>query len=172
MGDAAEEDPTLAVEELRAGRPCCGVVVDPGPLDFGSIPFGRCVIEGQEQSLPWDIEGSSQQSEDDGGHRCGLATDGVEEVVVGSEARADPGGPPPTGGGPAAMGREDAGDDGSEPPGRTAMQRCGPGRDPRRPLGGQTGSEHPRPSLMRLRWGSNRYRFERSRAISRREPPD
>ena len=145
MGDAAEDDPTVAVEELRAGRPRRGVVVDSGPLDFGPVPLGRCVIEGQEQSLPWDIEGSPQQSEDDGGDRRGLATDAVEEVVVGSEARADPGGPPPTGSGAAALGQEDAGDDSSEPPGTAAMQGSGQGGDPGHPLGGETDSEHPRP---------------------------
>src|SRR5512144_2734127 len=117
MSDAAEDDPTGAVEELRAGRTRCGVVVDPGPLDLGSVPLGRCIIEGQQRSLSRDIEGTSQQSEDDSSDRRGLATDAVEEVVVGSEARADPGGPPPTGSGATALGQEDAGDDRGEPPG-------------------------------------------------------
>src|SRR5512135_277408 len=145
MSDAAEDDPTVAVEELRAGRPRCGVVVDPGPLDVGSVPLGRRVIEGQQQSLSWDIERTPQQSEDDGGDRRGLATDAVEEVVVGAEASADPGGPPPTGSSATALSQEDAGDDGSESPGRAAMQRSGQGSDPGHPLGGQTNSEHPRP---------------------------
>src|SRR4051794_9922986 len=122
MSDAAEDDPTVAVEELRAGRPRRGVVVDPGPLDLGPIPLGRCVIEGQQQPLPWDIEGAPEPSEGDGG---GFATDAVEEVVVGTEARADSGGPPPTGNRATALGGEDAGDDGSESPGQTAMQRDG-----------------------------------------------
>src|SRR3954447_5816567 len=113
MSDPADDDPNMTVEELRAGRPRRGVVMDPGPLDLGPIPLGRCVIEGQQQSLPWGIEGAPQQPEDDGGDRGGLAADAVEEVVVGTEARADPGGPPPTGSGATALGQEDAGDDGS-----------------------------------------------------------
>src|SRR3954452_2213022 len=122
MSDAAEDDPTMAVEELRAGRPRRGVVVDPGPLDFGAVPLRRCVIEGQQQPALRVIEGAPQQGEDDGGDRRGLATDAIEEVVVGSEAGADPGGPPPTGSGAAAVGQEDAGDGDSESPGGSAMQ--------------------------------------------------
>ena len=108
VDDPAEDHPTVAVEEFRAGRPRRGVVVDAGPLDLGPVPLGRRVIEGQQQSLPRDIEATPQQSEDDGGDRRGLATDAVEEVVVGSEASADPGGPPPTGSGATAVGQEDA----------------------------------------------------------------
>jgi hypothetical protein len=145
MSDAAEDDPTVAIEELRAGRPRRGVVVDPGPLDFGAVPLGRCVIEGQQQSASWDIEGTPQQLEDDGGDSSSLATDAVEEVVVGSEARADPSGPPPTGSGAAAVGQEDAGDDSSESPGGAAMQWSGQSGDSGHPRGGQTDGEHPRP---------------------------
>src|SRR4051812_30035073 len=145
MGDAAEDDPTVAVEELRAGRPRGGVVVDPGPLDLGPVPLGRRVIEGQQEPLSRAIERTPQQSEDDGGDRRGLATDAVEKVVVGSEVGPDPGGPPPTGGGATAVGPEDAGDDSGESPGRAAMQRSGQGGDPGHPLGGQADGEHPRP---------------------------
>src|SRR5512135_2709193 len=88
MSDAAEDDPTVAVEEFRAGWPRGGVVVDPGPLDLGSVPLRRRIIEGQQHPPPWGIEGTLQEGEDDGGDRRGLATDAVEEVVVGSEARA------------------------------------------------------------------------------------
>ena len=72
-----------------------------------------------------------------GGDLLRLAADRVEEVVIGPEVGADPGGPEPTGCGPPTRGEEDPGDDGGQPPGEAAMQRGGQGGDPGPPLGGQ-----------------------------------
>ena len=83
-----------------------------------------------------------------GGDLDRLASHTIEEVVVGPEAVPDPGGPPPTGGRASARGHQDADDHIGHPPGQAAMQRCGQGGDPSRPLGGQADGEHPRPSSV------------------------
>jgi len=81
-----------------------------------------------------------------GGQFDGLATGAVEEVVVGSEAVADPAGSPPAGHRPATGSQEEADDDGGQSPCESAMQRRSQHGDPGGPLGGQLDGEHPRPS--------------------------
>src|SRR5512135_209631 len=142
--DPVEDDPAVAVEELRSRRSGRRVMVDPRPLDLGTIPLRRRIVDGQEQSAA-GVDSISEQAEDDGGHSSGLATDTAEEVVVGAEVLPNAGGPPPTGDGAAAVGQEDADDDLSQPPGTAAMQRGGQGGDPGDPLGGQSDGGHSRP---------------------------
>src|SRR3982751_7132457 len=116
MGDPAEDDPTVAVEELRPGRPRGGVVVDAGPLDLRAVPLRRRVVDGEEE---WSarVDAAEDAPQEHGGQIDGLAADAVEEVVVGSEALAHRSGPPPTGGGAASRGHQDSRDDTGQPPG-------------------------------------------------------
>ena len=119
----------------------CGELPPPGHWD-----------DGQEQPAA-GVDALPQQGEEDGGHGGGLATDTAEEVVIGAEVLADAGGPPPTGDGATAVGQKDADDDVSQPPSGAAVQRGGQVGDPGGPLGGQTDSEHPRPSLDAIAMG-------------------
>ena len=66
-----------------------------------------------------------------GGDLLRLAADRVEEVVIGPEARADPGGLEPTGCGPPARGEQDSGEDGGPASRRGGHAGGRPGRRPR-----------------------------------------
>ena len=114
----------------------------------------RCVVNRQEATLLGHVDLFVQQREDDGVHGGGLAADAVEEVVIGSEPLADASGSPPTGDGAPIVSEKDSDDVMTESPSRAAMERLGQGVAPGHPLTVELDSEHPRPSLMRVRFVS------------------
>lgn len=95
MDDPAEGDPTVAEEELRAGRSGSGIVVDSRPLDLRAVAFCRRVINGEDQP-PAIVDLFQDDLQEPGSNLLRLASDGVEEVIIGLEVRADPHGSPPT----------------------------------------------------------------------------
>jgi hypothetical protein len=115
MDDPAEGDPTVAEEELRAGRPGCGIVMDARPLDLRAVAFRRRVIDGEDQP-PAIVDLFQDDLQEPGGNLLRLASDDIEEVIIGLEVRADPHGSPPTRYGAPSRGDEDPGDDDGQPP--------------------------------------------------------
>src|SRR5262249_29613977 len=84
----------------------------------------------------------------------GLAAHAGQEVVITLEARADADGAQPAGDSAAAVGEEQAGEQGQQPPGVAAVQGLAQGGNPRRYLGGQAPRTHPWLSWWRRRWVS------------------
>jgi hypothetical protein len=121
--------------------------VDAGSLNFGAVPLGRGVVDGEDKRTVAG-DGFLDDLQECGGERLGLASDRVEAVILGSEAFADAGGDPPSGDGATAVGQEDAQDDGGQSPGEAAVEWGGQSSDPGGPRVNEFEGEHPRPSSV------------------------
>ena len=124
LDDLAEGDPGVAVKEVGPGGTWGGVVVDAGPLDLGARAVGRGVINGEEEtSLGGDL--LSEDLQELGGDGVRLASDGLQEIVIGANAGSDLGSPVPTGNGASARGEKNPGHQNRHPPCEPPVQRSG-----------------------------------------------
>src|SRR5262249_62039009 len=95
-GEPPQDDPRVSVHEGTAGRPRRRVVVDAGPLDLGTVPLGRRVVEGEQkpsspgqQRLQYVVGQAS-------GQEVGPPPGGGDGGVRRAELLRDAGGPDPT----------------------------------------------------------------------------
>ena len=100
-------------------------MVDAGPFHTGALALGRGVIEG-EQPAGAGVERTAEATEEQG--RVAIdpaAADRAEQVVAAAEVVGAVAGPEPGGGGPAAVGEEDALEEGLEEVGLAGIDQGG-----------------------------------------------
>jgi hypothetical protein len=113
---------------------------------------------------------SADQSDDPPDERAGdvpgLASHGIEELIIGAAVHADARGPELTGGGAASPRQENAQEKIVESGGRSRIQWGGQGGSPSQSLGGQANRVHLRAAFVRLQPSNNRKRVGKAKVDS------
>src|SRR6266481_9888310 len=100
----------MAIEELLASGARRGVMVDAGPLDAGTEPFCRGIVNGERQVVP--AEPDQQRLEHEAEKACGdkgaAPSHRPEQRIRAAEVNGDASGTEPRGDRATALGQENS----------------------------------------------------------------
>ncbi len=125
-----DRHPNMTIQELLIGWSRRRIVMNAGPLDVRPIPFGGRIVHGQQYPFAGD-QPQQQQTQQPLGQLFGLASQGLEEVVIVGEVVGNPHGSQPGGDRPSSPGKEHPQENQRQPPAIATMQ---PGGQPLHPL--------------------------------------
>ena len=113
------------------------------------VALGRRVVQAEQDAFAGGDDGGDA-TQQQGSDEAGLAPEGSEEVVIPLVVVAEAGGAEPGGDGAAALGKEEAAEQGQQAPGVSGVQRRGELGDPEYNVGRQGPCDHSSaPSLRR-----------------------
>jgi len=115
-------------------------------LHVRTVPLGGRIVDRQQHART-NLQPQQDQHEQPRGQSLGLASQGLEEVIIVGEVVADPSGPQPGRHGPPAAGKQHPQENQRQPPATAAMQSGSQVIDPLLPIFRRLITNHPWLSL-------------------------
>ena len=134
--------PNMAIQILLAGRARCGIAVNASSLHLRAVTLGRRVVYCKQHTLACH-EPRQQQRQQPSREMFGLASQGLQEVIISGIVVLDTRRSEPRCNGPSAASKQDACNDQRQPPPVLTMQSGGQPIDPLLPFHRRLILNHP-----------------------------